>query len=98
MYDYAFVDEDLSAIHDEDSDHPNSICDDEPEKDFDKAKADEIVDNTMAALESAIENATGSITTHGRVPLNHLKMALRLLKAYSCQYQLDLESIYFNYD
>ena len=97
MYDFDEY-EDTSFIHDEDSFNPNSICDEEPERDEDEERATEIVNDTMDALESAIKNATGSITMHGRVPLNHLKMALQLLKAYSCQYQIDLDSIYYNYD
>lgn len=91
--------EDLrDAIHDEDSDYPNSIIDDEPEPDEDIARANEIIDRTMDALSDAINGASGSTVAFAKIPLNHAKMALQLLKAYGCQFQLDMDCIEYNYD
>ena len=93
-----YEDEDLSFLHDEDSDHPNSTIDDEPEEDEDTARANEIVWTTMDALSDAIKRASGSTVAYAKAPLNHVRMALQLLKAYSCQYQLSLDDINYNYD
>lgn len=93
-----YEDEDLSFLHDEDSDHPNSTIDDEPEVDEDAARANEIIWTTMDALSDSVKNASGSVVAFAKTPLNHVKMALQLLKAYSCQFQLSMDDIEYNYD
>jgi len=91
-------DEDIAAmIHDEDSDHPNSIIDDEPEDDDDeKALMQDIIQTTLCDLEDAIDEAgIAEKVTLGKATA--LK-ALQLLKAYGAMYDLDYDAYNYDYD
>ena len=93
MYD----DEDLSFLHDEDSDYPNSIQDEEPEEEYDDAFIREIIQGTMSELEDAvggIETAKETVTTSRATALK----ALQLLKAYSSMYDISYEDYNRDYD
>lgn len=95
MYDYD--DEDLSFLHDEDSDHPNSIQDEEPEEDDEDAFIREIIQGTLSELEEAvgeIETAKETVTMNRATALK----ALQLLKAYTTLYEISYEDYIYRYD
>ena len=95
MYDYD--DEDLSFLHDEDSDHPNSIQDEEPEEDDEDAFIREIIQGTLSELEEAvgeIETAKETVTMNRATALK----ALQLLKAYTTLYGISYEDYIYRYD
>ena len=90
-------DEDLNFIHDEDSDRPNSIKDEEPEEEYEEAFIREIIQGTLSELEEAvgkIEEATETVTMKRATALK----ALQLLKAYSSMYGISYEDYNHNYD
>ena len=90
-------DEDIAAmIHDEDSDYPNSIIDDEPESDDDKAIIRDIIQTTLSEMEDAIDGS-GVVEEITLGKATALK-ALQLLKAYTTLYSLDYEDYEYNYD
>jgi len=93
MYD----DEDLSFLHDEDSDNPNSIQDEEPEEDDEDAFIREIIQGTLSELEEAvgeIETAKETVTMNRATALK----ALQLLKAYTTLYEISYEDYIYRYD
>jgi hypothetical protein len=93
MYD----DEDLSFLHDEDSDNPNSIQDEEPEEDDEDAFVREIIQGTLSELEKAvgeIETAKETVTVNRATALK----ALQLLKAYTTLYEISYEDYIYRYD
>jgi len=92
-----FEDEDLSFLHDEDSDYPNSIQDEEPEEDDEDAFIREIIQGTLSELEDAvgeIETATETVTMIRATALK----ALQLLKAYTTLYDIGYEDYTYHYD
>ena len=92
-----YEDEDLSFLHDEDSDHPNSIQDDEPDEEYEDAFIREIIQGTMSELEDAVgevETATDTVTMNRTTALK----ALQLLKAYSSMYEISYKDYDYNYD
>lgn len=90
----AITDEDYgNFIHDEDSDHPNEIIDDEPENE--NQEVYDYVNATIDILESACVQNDG----YAEVPMEYVKRAVQLLKAYSCLYDdLTMEDIEYDYD
>ena len=92
-----YEDEDLSFLHDEDSDYPNSIQDEEPEEDDEDAFVREIIQGTLSELEDAvgeIETATETVTMNRATALK----ALQLLKAYTTLYDISYEDYNYHYD
>ena len=90
-------DEDIATmIHDEDSDRPNSIIDDEPELSTEEQFVQDIIDSSLEELEKQIDGAVGSdeITISKGIALQ----ALQLIKAYSALYTLDFDDYNYNYD
>ena len=92
MYDYE--DEDLSFLHDEDSDYPNSIQDEERELTEDEEKMCDIIYGTIGELEIVRDQQEGETVTMNRATA--LK-ALQLLKAYSTLFDLSLDDYYEEY-
>ena len=91
-----YEDEDLSFLHDEDSDNLNSIQDEEPEEEHEDAFIREIIQGTMSELEDAvgvIETSTETVTMSRATALK----ALQLLKAYSAMYDISYEDYNYNY-
>lgn len=97
MYDYDdYEDEDLSFIHDEDSDHPNSICDWEREREQEDEMVTEIIQDTIDELDTATGKpwAKQTLTITRETALR----ALQLLKAFSALYELTFDDYNYNYD
>ena len=90
-------DEDIATmIHDEDSDRPNSIIDDEPELTQEEQFVQDIIDSTREELEEKINGAVGSneITISRGIALQ----ALQLIKAYSAMFTLTFDDYNYDYD
>lgn len=85
-----------SYVHDEDSDYPNSIIDDEPEKDDERAIVEDIIQTTLSELEDAIDASGGAekVTVEKGTALK----ALQLLKAYNALYTIDFDDYNYDYD
>ena len=94
--DFMDDDDDDSFIHDEDSDYPNSIIDDEPELDYEEAIMQDIIQTTLSDLEDAIDVA-GVVEEITLGKATALK-ALQLLKAYTTLYQIDYNDYCYDYD
>ena len=93
--DFMDDDDDDSFIHDEDSDYPNSIIDDEPELDDEEALVRDIIQTTLDELEDAIDGA-GVVEEITLGKATALK-ALQLLKAYTTLYQIDYDDYLYDY-
>lgn len=92
-----YEDDTLIFLHDEDSDKPNSIQDDEPDEEYEDAFIREIIQGTLSELEDAvgeIETATETVTMNRATALK----ALQLLKAYTALYSISYEDYNYNYD
>jgi len=92
--DLDYLDDGESFIHDEDSDHPNSICDEERELTKEEEMICDIIYGTIGELEAATEPTTDQITIDRVTCLK----AMQLLKAYNCLYELTYDDYNYNYD
>lgn len=94
--DFLDDDDDDSFIHDEDSDYPNSIIDDEPELDDEDAIVRDIIQTTLSELEDAIDDAGSAekITMDRGTALK----ALQLLKAYTTLFEISYDDYNYDYD
>ena len=94
--DFMDDDDDDSFIHDEDSDYPNSIIDDEPEIDDEDAIVRDIIQTTLSELEDAIDDAGSAekITLDRGTALK----ALQLLKAYTTLFEISYDDYNYDYD
>lgn len=90
-------DEDIATmIHDEDSDRPNSIIDDEPELTDEEQFVQDIIDSTRDELEKKIDGAGRS--NEVTISIGAALRALQLIKAYSTMYTLDYDDYEREYD
>ena len=90
-------DEDIATmIHDEDSDRPNSIIDDEPELTDEEQFVQDIIDSTREELEEKINGAVGS--NEITISIGAALRALQLIKAYSAMFTLTFDDYNYDYD
>ena len=92
-----FIDDDYTLsmfVHDQDSDRPMEIIDEEPELDQEDQMVVDAINKTIDALEELTEQETGTV----QVPMNTIREALQLLKAFNCYYQLDYEQYSDTYE
>lgn len=78
---------DTTFIHDEDSDWPNEVMDEERELTDDEERICDIIYGTIGDLEDAVEDRREKILIGRDVAAK----ALQLLKAYSNMYNLTLD-------
>lgn len=97
MYDYDdYEDEDLSFIHDEDSDHPNSICDWEPELEPEDKYVRDLIDDAISELDKAVSRPWTKQTL--TITRETALTTLQLLKAFSSLYTLSYDEYCIEYD
>jgi hypothetical protein len=81
-------------IHDEDSDHPNCICDEEPELSQDEALMHDIICETLFELEEAVKKEGEKVMIDRKTILK----ALQLLKTYNALYYIDYDEYCTEWD
>lgn len=92
-----FEDEDFDLVeyvHDQDSDYPNSICDEERELTKEEEMICDIIYGTIGELEAATEPTTDQVTIDRMTCLK----AMQLLKAYSALFELSYDDYNYDYD
>ena len=89
MDDFEMEDFDMNEyVHDEDSDYPMEICDEEPELDDDQVYMQNLIMDTIDELEEAIGEPEQEIKPV-TVPRATALRALQLLKTYNALYCID---------